>query len=104
MGGNAIFISGKITGDPNYRCKFFKAEEELREKGYTKIMNPAMLPEGFEWGDYMDITMAMLKACDTIYFLADWKESQGARIERVMAVECGHTILYQNPLDAPKMP
>ena len=50
-----VFISGKITGDPNYREKFDKAEKELTEQGHL-VMNPSVFPEGFRWEDYMKIT------------------------------------------------
>ena len=75
-----IFISGKITGDPNYREKFEKAEKELTAQGYL-VMNPAVFPEGFTWEEYMKITLTMLSVCDIIYLLPDWNESRGAQEE-----------------------
>ena len=89
-----IYISGKITGDPNYREKFAKAEEEVKAKGYM-VMNPAILPEGFSWVDYMEISFAMMKACDAIYLLEDWEDSAGACLERQKARDDGLTIFYQ---------
>ena len=35
-----IYIAGKITGDPNYREKFEKAEKFLAGQGHS-VMNPA---------------------------------------------------------------
>jgi hypothetical protein len=91
---NKVYIAGKITGDPNYREKFNKAEEELKAEGYI-VMNPAILPEGFTWSDYMRITEAMLEACDIVYMLEDWKDSQGAQVEHKKAILRGNTIIYQ---------
>lgn len=103
---NKVYIAGKITGDPNYREKFAKAEEELRSQGYTAIMNPAILPESeyFTWEDYMEVTGAMLYVCDTIYMLADWKDSKGAKMELSAAERREYTILYQNPVETQNTP
>lgn len=97
---NKVYIAGKITGDPNYREKFAKAEAKLTEQGYL-VMNPAVLPEGFTYGDYMAITGAMQRSCGTIYMLEDWETSVGARIEHEMAEALGQLIIYQN---LPKWP
>ena len=97
-----VYIAGKITGDPNYREKFAKAEKELRDMGYTLIMNPAVLPEGFTWDDYMNITLAMLSACNTIYLIDGWEDSRGAQIEAGYAESWKYTTLRQNCLNTPK--
>lgn len=89
-----VFISGKITGEPNYREKFNQAEKEMTEQGHL-VMNPAVFPEGFRWEDYMKITLAMLSVCDTIYLLNNWHESKGAQAEFRYAIEHGHDIMCQ---------
>ena len=39
-----IYISGKISGDPNYKAKFKAMEQKLREKFPSEpIFNPADL-------------------------------------------------------------
>lgn len=88
-----IYLAGKITGDPNYREKFRKKTEELRSRGYT-VMNPAVLPDGFEYEDYLTICFAMLDACDTIYFLDDYHYSPGANREQIKAVNDGKNRIY----------
>ena len=76
-----VYIAGKITGDPEYRAKFAHAQEMLKKQGYI-VINPAVLPSvGFDWGACMRIASAMLDECDAVYFLPDWMESKGARIE-----------------------
>ena len=88
-----IFISGKITGDPNYREKFNKVEKRLKEEGYI-VLNPAMLPDGFKYEDYMNICFAMLMACEAIYLLKDHMESPGSGREKMMAgVWCKQIIM-----------
>ena len=79
-----IYIAGKITGDSEYKKKFYDAECALIDKGHT-VMNPAILPAGFEWGEYMAICLQMQSVCDGTLFLPDWKDSQGARLENIKA-------------------
>lgn len=43
-----VYLSGKITGDSNYRQKFNTMTEELLSYGYV-VFNPAVLPDGFEY-------------------------------------------------------
>lgn len=45
-----IYIAGPITGIPDYKERFAKAEAELKAKGHA-VMNPAALPEGFEYSE-----------------------------------------------------
>lgn len=87
------FISGPVTGVEDYREKFKKAEAELLEQGYT-VMNPAVLPAGFEWEEYMVITLAMLCSCDAIYMLPGWEHSKGATMEYKYAKAMDMTIMF----------
>lgn len=87
------YIAGKITGDPNYKEKFQKAEEFLRSC-YDVVLNPAILPEGLKQIEYMRICFSMIDCCDVVWFLKDWKDSAGARLEHDYAEEKGITIAY----------
>lgn len=86
-----IYISGKITGDPDYKAKFGKAAAELRAAGHTPI-NPARLPEGMNKGDYMRINFAQMDSADAIMFLPDWQDSDGARLEHAWTEYVGKEI------------
>lgn len=86
------YISGKVSGDPNYRQKFKKAEEKLKAEGY-EVCNPVEgEEEGHEWTYYLKKDIKKLMDCTGIYFLSDWVYSKGAQLEfRVaMALDYPH--------------
>jgi hypothetical protein len=88
-----VYIAGKITGDPHYRAKFAAAELGLKAFGHT-VMNPAILPEGFTHQEYMRICLAMQDCCECTFFLPDWKDSEGARIEHENAIKTRQITYY----------
>ena len=76
-----IYISGKITGDPDYKTKFDFAAHALDTAGFAAL-NPAQLPENMNPADYMRINFAMIDSADAVIFLSDWTNSPGAQLER----------------------
>jgi hypothetical protein len=76
-----IYIAGKITGDDDYKNKFERYEWLLSMQGHT-VMNPSILPEGFEYEQYIHICEAMIDCCDAVALLPDWRESKGAMYEK----------------------
>lgn len=89
-----VYIAGKINGLDNYREIFKAAEEKLIAEGNV-VMNPATLPEGFEYEVYLPICLLMLQACDKVYMLNNWKTSKGAKVELEYAKAQGKEIIYQ---------
>ena len=89
-----IYIAGKVRGLKNYKEVFKKAEKELQNKGHITL-NPAELPEGLHWTDYMKICIPMLEVAEAIYLLDNWKDSTGARVEKAYAECQGKEIIYQ---------
>ena len=82
-----VFISGKITGEEaTYKKKFEIAQRELEALGYL-VMNPAVLPLGFEHQEYIDICYAMMDACHMIVLLPCCKDSKGSAMEQAYAKE-----------------
>lgn len=80
-----VYISGKITGDADYKKKFANAEEMARAVGF-EVFNPARVPdEGKPWEWYMKRDIKELMDCDAILLLKDWEESKGARLEAYIA-------------------
>ena len=92
-----VYLSGKITGDSNYRQKFNAMAEELLSYGYV-VFNPAILPDGFEYEDYMDLDLLILSRCDAVFLLRDWKNSLGAKREVEEAKRLGLQILTEDDL------
>ncbi len=80
-----IYISGKITGNPDFKEQFAAAEEQLREDGHA-VLNPAALGQGgFKHEEYLHIGFAMIDVCNAIYMLDTWKDSPGAKAELAYA-------------------
>ena len=90
-----IYIAGKITGLDNYRELFQKAESIFKNEGHA-VMNPSILPDGFEHREYMHICYSMINVCDGVHFLDNWKDSKGAIMEYEYAVEQGKFISFEN--------
>ena len=80
-----VYISGKITGDADYKKKFANAEEMARAVGF-EVFNLARVPdEGKPWEWYMKQDIKELMDCDAILLLKGWEESRGARLEAYIA-------------------
>ena len=95
-----IYISGPMSGVPReqYLEMFRRAEQSLHDRGYTRIMNPIRVWAcrwpwlyrivGYRLTLWYDIQL--LKRCDYIYMVGnDWKQSRGARLERLKARKWG---------------
>ena len=112
------YIAGKITGDEeNALHRFAKAKRMLGEK-YEVVYNPFDLPKTAKikrlereiklllskklrksleeelWSEYMRVCIRYLMKCDVAYFLPDWKDSRGAKVEHQLCVDLGIEIKY----------
>lgn len=79
-----MYISGPITGIPNYHQIFDEAKLKLMEKGYKDVINPAELDAVFtdaQYEDYMDVCFKLIDMSDIILLLKGWKDSEGCRRE-----------------------
>lgn len=90
-----IYVAGKITGLDGYKEKFEAAVKELESKGHA-VMNPAVLNKGFAHHEYMHICYAMIDVCDAVYFLNNWQNSVGARMEHDYAISSHKALIYQD--------
>lgn len=91
-----VYIAGKITGEQNYQATFAAAATELEAQGH-KALNPAILPEGFAYEEYMHICFAMIDVCDEVVFLPCWSSSNGARREHQYALAKSKRISWAGP-------
>lgn len=89
-----IYIAGPITGHPDYRKRFERAEKKVREAGHLP-MHSAGLPGGFEHWEYLYICDAMIDRCDGLLMLRGWKESKGAVHEYLYALEQGKKAYFR---------
>ena len=93
-----VYISGPITGVPDYMENFEKAEKELIEKGFA-VVNPAKInygmPDDMTYEEYMEIDIRLIDLCDAIYMIRGWEMSLGANREYGYALGKGKTITYQ---------
>lgn len=85
FGKTKWYISGAVSSDPNFREKFAKAEAELKSRGY-KVINPVKgEKDGKPWQYYMKKDIKKLLKCNGIFLLPDWKTSEGACLEYMIA-------------------
>ncbi|HFJ1864160.1 TPA: DUF4406 domain-containing protein [Salmonella enterica subsp. enterica serovar Muenchen] len=86
---SVIYIAGPMTGKPNFnRKKFTETATLLWAEGHA-VLNPALLPDGLTYGQYIRIGKVMLECADTIYLLEGWQDSPGATAEHALAKRLG---------------
>jgi len=91
-----IYISGPITGKPDYnKHRFNEVEDWLRSIGHDPV-NPQTLTTGYSetWEYYMRIDLKAMLDCDAIIMLEGWQESRGAKLEHDLAKELKFEIHY----------
>jgi hypothetical protein len=93
-----LYVSGRISGDPDYLSKFMDAVYELVKAGYEDIINPCCYASADDdWNTAMRKTLSVMLTCGGVALLPDWEESRGAKIEARLAVNLG---LEVKPLEA----
>lgn len=89
-----LYLSGAITSDPNYREKFARMQAKLEAEGH-QVISPLILPEGLEQNEYLHVDYALIDICEGVYFMKDWKLSQGANKEWHHAIRENKKVLYE---------
>lgn len=91
-----VYISGPMTGKPDLNFpEFMATEDKLQEQGWI-VINPARMPQGLSYAEYMKLDLFLLGMCEAIYLLEGWQHSKGARAELSFAISLGLTILGDN--------
>lgn len=93
-----VYLSGPIQGMPLVKAQaaFAKAAFDVYDyiNDELDIVNPAALPQTCtSWGDYILRDLLILKGCEVIAMLPDWKSSPGARVEHEFAIGCGIKVI-----------
>lgn len=86
-----IYISGTTT-DQYYKERVKEAERFI-ESLHAEPVNPAETPEGGTYKWHIDAGLSLLKECDAILMLPEWKLSKGAKLERLYASTVGMPVL-----------
>lgn len=88
-----IYIAGKINGFEGFKDYFQFYEDALKELDFI-VLNPAKLPSGMEYEDYMTICYAMIDVADEVCLLPNWENSPGANREKHYAISKQKNISY----------
>lgn len=100
MNRKRLYISGPMTGIPDYNYPFFNnVAVALRALGFD-VVNPAELhpnPGSVSWEECLREDIAALMYCDTLVLLPGWMGSKGANLELQVAQSVGIDVLhYEN--------
>lgn len=99
MKKDKIYLAGKVTGDPCYKMKFEAGVKHLEDLGWKRedIVNPAQLvPGDTPWLKAMWKCLWLMRRCEWVAMLPNWKESRGAKIEHLVAKLRLKWIIYIN--------
>jgi hypothetical protein len=84
-----IYISGRITGDRDYRKKFLDAGNRLKNAGHHPLSPVTPVSDCIDWQSAMRGALRTMMLSDGVALLPDWSESKGAMIEASLAQEVG---------------
>lgn len=98
--GLSVYLSGPMSGLENdNRAAFHAAAAGIKDIWPDcRIFNPAKLPRGWSYDRYLEADLRLVRRADVIVLLPGWKNSQGARIEVIEAVETGKRIIHWDEL------
>lgn len=83
--GSVVYLSGAISSDPEFKAKFDFWGRRLLAAGAKRVLNPAQLPAGWEYGEYMEHCLVMVRRATLLVMLPCWRQSPGARAEKAYA-------------------
>lgn len=96
-----IYLSGAISSDPNYKEKFEKIEQLIKQEYPTvNIVNPVTITQHLDpkintWNEYMIVCIEHLIKCDMLVYIQDGFESKGRDLELMIANELGILIVFR---------
>lgn len=93
-----VYLSGRISGNDNYKNEFAGAELFLKQMEYV-VINPAKILETTEDLNYeqmMQICYRLVDISDIIFMVSGWQKSKGANAELAYAKSLGKKVMYQD--------
>ena len=97
-----IFLSGPITANGT-ASRLTVWRNRMRLRYYARrlrhrlprpvVLNPAILPLGMAYSDYMTICRAMIDRCDAVVLAPGWEQSAGSRQEATYAANTGRGVV-----------
>lgn len=93
-----VYLSGPITGNDDFKDDFGRAEQELKDRGWKKIISPCCLPANLDYEQYMTICFSMIDTADYIMLLNGWENSKGAVRELAYAKAKSKGVLHENDI------
>lgn len=85
-----LFISGGISGVPDFAANFQKARYALKAAKYN-VIDPSLTKgePGWKWVDWMRLSITQLMTADGVALLPGYQYSKGANIEYALAESLG---------------
>lgn len=102
-----IYVSGPITGNPEWEEQFLTAEKLLRKEGHA-VVSPREIYIAMRkkeekepaYSDLMKTDIIELLSCEAIYLLKGWPKSRGAKVEMLVAEICGLDVIRQDEAES----
>ena len=90
-----VYLSGPITGIPDYKERFHAAALYVEHLGDIEVINPAATVERptWNWSDWMLYDLHLLTKADALVALPGSEASPGATVERAFAFGLGIPVL-----------
>lgn len=92
--GASVYISGSISKDPDFKAKFDRWHDHVMTLGARRCLNPTIFPLGWEYSEYMEHCLIMVRHADVIAMLPCWEVSNGAKAELAYARRLGRTVVF----------
>lgn len=96
--GRIVYLSGRISGNENYKSDFASAQRFLEQMGYI-VINPAQLEEvaeGLTNEQYIQICYRLIDIAEITFMVSGWQKSKGATAELSYAKSLGKEVKYQD--------
>ena len=90
-----VYLAGKVTG-VNYESALreFDIYELLLKNDKYNVTNPMHhISKHASWEEAMKVSMELLKSCNAICLIPNWKTSKGAKQELMYALQHDYTII-----------